>query len=256
MSEPENADPNPLKSPPPNDNHVEFDSLGQLVRRLESSEYCFSENMKEYERREAKYGAVAAYTSKIQAHALLFQPNPSQMPGIDRIEGLVNEVDGTKLNSESVRRLRGRICRLLNCGTEQANSLTMHEVADTLAAEKQFQMSEPRTPSSQNGVTPMDLLLTWSGTASLGIATFFREWLPQVVPGIQPWISSQDIAKGRKWAEELTAQMSKTNISITFITPDNVRSPWIFYEVGFIAAKLASGTVCPYLIGVDSRLVS
>lgn len=105
------------------------------------------------------------------------------------------------------------------------------------------------------GFIAMDLLLTWSGTPSHDIASFFRDWLPQVVPGIQPWISSQDIAKGKKWFEELTAQMSKTNISITFITPGNVRSPWVFYEIGFIAAKMENGIVCPYLIGVDGDLV-
>lgn len=101
----------------------------------------------------------------------------------------------------------------------------------------------------------MDLLLTWSGTPSHEIATFFRDWLPQVVPDIQPWISSEDIAKGRKWFHELTTQMAKTNISITFITPGNVRSPWIFYEIGFIAAKLEAGIVYPYLIGVEGGLI-
>jgi hypothetical protein len=101
----------------------------------------------------------------------------------------------------------------------------------------------------------MDLLLTWSGTASHEIATFFRDWLPKVVPGVKPWISSQDIAKGKRWADELTAQMSRTNLSITLITPENLRSPWVYYEVGFIAAKLDEARVCPLLIGVESAQV-
>ena len=43
------------------------------------------------------------------------------MPGIDRIEALVNEAYGTKLTAESIRRLRGTVCRLLNCGTQDAD---------------------------------------------------------------------------------------------------------------------------------------
>lgn len=101
----------------------------------------------------------------------------------------------------------------------------------------------------------MDTLLTWSGGASHEIATFFHSWLPTVLPGIKPWISDQDIAKGKKWFPELTAQLDKSHVSITFITPENVRSPWVYYEVGFIAAKLESGFVCPYIMGVDSKLV-
>jgi len=101
----------------------------------------------------------------------------------------------------------------------------------------------------------MDILLTWSGASSHEIATFFHGWFPTVLPGIKPWISDQDIAKGRKWFPELMTQLDKTNMSITFVTPENVRSPWIYYEVGVIAAKLEHGIVCPYLTGVDGRSV-
>lgn len=101
----------------------------------------------------------------------------------------------------------------------------------------------------------MDVILTWSGTTSHEIATYLREWLPEVIPGILPWVSSEDIAKGRRWSTELHAQLDKTKVSITCITPDNVKSPWVFYEVGYIAAKQTEGVVCPFLIGVDSSLV-
>jgi len=101
----------------------------------------------------------------------------------------------------------------------------------------------------------MDLLLTWSGSASHDLASLFRTWLPTVLPGIKPWISDEDIAKGKQWFPELMNQLDKSRISITFITPDNIRSPWVYYEVGVIAAKLAEGFVCPYLVGVDGKHV-
>ena len=177
------------------------------------------------------------------------------MPGIDRLEALVNEAYGTKLTSESVRKLRGKVCRLLGCGTEQADSLTMRQAVEIIETEGRVQNAEPQRQSSKAEINPMDVLLTWSGTTSHELAAFFHDWLPQVLPGIRPWISSQDIAKGQRWFDELTNQMSKTNISITFITPGNVRSPWVFYEVGVIAAKMEQGSVCPYLIGVKGEQV-
>ena len=101
----------------------------------------------------------------------------------------------------------------------------------------------------------MDILLTWSGRESQEVAAFFREWLPSVLPGIQPWISSEDIAKGQRWFDELMGRLEKTRASLTFVTPGNVRSPWLYYEVGAIAAKIGGGIVCPYLIGVDGKRV-
>jgi hypothetical protein len=101
----------------------------------------------------------------------------------------------------------------------------------------------------------MDTILTWSGSASHEIASFFRDWLKTVVPGVEPWISDEDIAKGKKWFPELMKQLTKTGVSITFITPENVRSPWVYYEVGVIAAKNEACIVCPYLIGVAATHV-
>jgi hypothetical protein len=101
----------------------------------------------------------------------------------------------------------------------------------------------------------MQPFLTWSGSASHEIALFFRGWLTDVLPGIQPWISSEDIAKGKKWFPELMGQLSKTSVSITFVTPENVRSPWIYHEAGVIAAKNEEGTICPYLVGVEPNQV-
>jgi hypothetical protein len=81
--------------------------------------------------------------------------------------------------------------------------------------------TKPQTPNSPQ----LDILLTWSGLASHEIASFLHGWLPSVLPGIQPWISDEDIAKGKKWFPELMGQLSRANTSITVITPDNVRSP-------------------------------
>lgn len=101
----------------------------------------------------------------------------------------------------------------------------------------------------------MDVLLSWSGKASYEVASSLRDWLPDVLPGVVPWISSEDIAKGQRWAEALHDQLAKTKYCIACITSENVKSPWVFYEVGYIASRLA-GAICPYLVGVSKKLMS
>ena len=78
-----------------------------------------------------------------------------------------------------------------------------------------------------------------------------------VVPGIEkPWVSSEDIQKGKKWFPELMTKFQDTFFSITCITAENVHSPWVYYEVGLIASKQDEGIVCPYLVGVPMKLVA
>jgi hypothetical protein len=69
-------------------------------------------------------------------------------------------------------------------------------------------------------------------------------------------VSTEDIAKGQRWSDALHEQLAKVKVTVVCITPDNVRSPWLYYEAGFIAAKLAVAAVCPYLIGIPGKLVT
>ena len=53
----------------------------------------------------------------------------------------------------------------------------------------------------------MDVLLSWSGKPSHELALYLRGWLPEVLPGIRPWVSSEDIPKGQRWSDELHKQL-------------------------------------------------
>jgi hypothetical protein len=69
-------------------------------------------------------------------------------------------------------------------------------------------------------------------------------------------MSSEDIDKGRDWFRELQSKLSEIRLCLICITPDNVRSPWIYYEVGAIAAKDPGVLIYPYLVGVSSSMLS
>ena len=102
----------------------------------------------------------------------------------------------------------------------------------------------------------MNVLLSWSKDQSKAAASAFYEWLPAVVPGIEPWMSSKDISKGREWSRELHGVLEETRICIICLTPENVRSPWIYYETGAIATNGPDVLICPYLLGISPNMLA
>ncbi|MGH9429528.1 MAG: TIR domain-containing protein, partial [Terriglobia bacterium] len=102
----------------------------------------------------------------------------------------------------------------------------------------------------------MDLLVIWSKPQSKIAAEALHSWLPTVIPGIKPWMSSKDIAKGREWFRELQGVLEHTRVCIICVTAENVRSPWIYFEAGAIAAKGPKVLICPYLVGVSQSMLA
>jgi hypothetical protein len=96
----------------------------------------------------------------------------------------------------------------------------------------------------------LEVFVSWSRAASYQAAGAFQEWLPAVVPGVRTWTSSADITKGAPWFSSISAQLSKSESCLIMITPDNIGSPWLFYEAGAIAHAMPGALICPYLIGV------
>jgi hypothetical protein len=49
--------------------------------------------------------------------------------------------------------------------------------------------------------------------------------------------------------------LAKARVSVIVVTPDNVKSPWVYHEAGWIAAKLETASVCPYLVNVPMNML-
>lgn len=96
----------------------------------------------------------------------------------------------------------------------------------------------------------MDVILSWSGDQSRKVAEMLNGWLKDVLPGVKPWISTEDLTKGSAWFPALLGRLEVARLCIICITPENVRSPWLYFEAGAIAGKRADTRVCTYLIGV------
>jgi hypothetical protein len=97
----------------------------------------------------------------------------------------------------------------------------------------------------------MKVFLSWSGARSHAVAREFEDWLPLVIQAVDPWISSKHIAKGATWLDEITRAINASNgIGIFFLTPDALKSSWLLFEAGGVAA-LEHKRVCTVLVGMN-----
>jgi hypothetical protein len=97
----------------------------------------------------------------------------------------------------------------------------------------------------------MKLFISWSGNRSQAAAAVLRAWLPDVIQGVQPWLSAVDIAAGERWSRSVEGALSASRFGILCITKTNQGAPWLLFEAGALAKTIDDAFVCPYLIGVE-----
>lgn len=96
----------------------------------------------------------------------------------------------------------------------------------------------------------MKVFLSWSGEASHALAGVLHEWLPTALQFVDPWMSSEDIAKGTRWNPEIGKTLEETSYCIVCVTPGVQREPWVNFEAGAVAKIVSQSYVSPLLLGV------
>jgi len=94
----------------------------------------------------------------------------------------------------------------------------------------------------------MRILISWSGKESHEIAIVLKDWLPVVVPA-EPWVSSEDIRKGKRWTQELAKCLEDIQFGILCMTINNKTAPWIHFEAGALSKWVDKAYVVPLLFG-------
>jgi len=95
----------------------------------------------------------------------------------------------------------------------------------------------------------MRVFLSWSGETSKQVALALRDWLPDVIQALDPWMSAEDIDKGTRWAQALETEL-KNGAGIVCVTRDSVAAPWLNFEAGALAKAVERVHVIPYLHGL------
>lgn len=97
----------------------------------------------------------------------------------------------------------------------------------------------------------MKVFLSWSGQRSRDIAEALRDWLPDVLQTVEPWLSSADIAPGSSWAEDISSILGSVDVGILCLTKENLQSQWLLYEAGALSKRASDSLVCPYALDVS-----
>jgi hypothetical protein len=95
----------------------------------------------------------------------------------------------------------------------------------------------------------MKVFISWSGIVSHQVALALNDWLPCVIQGVQPFLSSEHIHKGAPWFDEIGGQLEETHFGILCLTPTNLEAPWILFEAGALSKKVGQARVVPLVLG-------
>jgi hypothetical protein len=97
----------------------------------------------------------------------------------------------------------------------------------------------------------MKIFLSWSGDRSKKVAEIFRDWLKCVMHNNDPWMSSEDIGKGKRWASEISQTLEGSEVGIICLTKENLNRPWLLFEAGALSKKIKDTLVCPFLLDLE-----
>jgi TIR domain len=154
---------------------------------------------------------------------------------------------GEWLSSEQKEKLRSL------CVKEK---LIVGDDSVTLPGEK-LRKTTAAPPKRRPPVEEFEIFISWSKTASHQAAVAFKDWLKGVVNGVEPWVSSQDIEKGTSWFKSISEQLSRSRACILLITPENIKSEWLYYEAGAVRHAMGDDAlICAYLLEVEPGALS
>ncbi|BBC38202.1 hypothetical protein SGFS_094960 [Streptomyces graminofaciens] len=94
----------------------------------------------------------------------------------------------------------------------------------------------------------LKVFVSWSGEPSRRCALLLREKLPIFNHLIEPFVSSEDIAKGVRGLDTIAAHLAGSQFGIVCVTPANRHAPWINYESGALSREVGKDRLAPFLL--------
>jgi hypothetical protein len=93
------------------------------------------------------------------------------------------------------------------------------------------------------------VFISWSGRRSRAVANVLRDWIDNVLPTVDVWMSDRDLEAGTRWGPEVQARLDQAEFGIVVITNENMTRPWLNFEAGAISKSVGADTrVVPFLV--------
>jgi hypothetical protein len=86
----------------------------------------------------------------------------------------------------------------------------------------------------------MKVFISWSGNYGKAFAKLLHAWLPSVLQAVRPYFSPDDIAKGARWSNEISAELDGSQVGIIILTREAIAAPWIMFEAGALSKNVAN----------------
>lgn len=96
-------------------------------------------------------------------------------------------------------------------------------------------------------VERIKVFVSWSGERSRLVARALCDVLPDMVQVADCWISEVDIGAGAQWTEALKESLESCGFGVLCLTPENLNSPWMLFEAGYLAKGISGARIVPYL---------
>lgn len=97
----------------------------------------------------------------------------------------------------------------------------------------------------------MRVFISWSGAQSKALAEILHQWLPAVIQALRPYFTPDDIAKGTRWATEISKVLEDSRVGLLCITRESAEAPWVMFEAGALAKSLDKSRVIPILFELE-----
>lgn len=96
----------------------------------------------------------------------------------------------------------------------------------------------------------LQIFVSWSGRPAQVLASFLQTWLQKVIQELEPFMSTNSLAKGTRWSPEIAKKLEETSEAIVCVTTENRDAPWLNFEAGALA-KATGSRVRPLLIDLS-----
>jgi hypothetical protein len=95
------------------------------------------------------------------------------------------------------------------------------------------------------------LFISWSQPRGRLVAEALRDWLPDVIQNVKPWMSAVDTERGARWRNSIAKELNDADVGIICLTPENQEAPWLLFEAGALSKKQEEARVYTYLFDMD-----